>query len=420
MDNKLFSVLGNRSFSFLLLAETFSQLAVNMLNFVLVLVVYSLTNSSTAVAGVILSFTIPQLLFGLLAGVFVDKWNKKKVLILTNLLRALLVFFLIFGLNNLPAIYILSFLISVVSQFFIPAEAPMIPVIVRRELLLSANAFFGMIIYGSIFFAYALSGPILLIFGKTAAFLLMGCSFLLASLFSSLISTKRASGEIPLVEISSNIFNELKNALLVVKKARILINALLLLTLSQILVMVLAVIGPGYADQLVRIKVEEFPVYFVTPAIIGTAIGALFIGGVFHNHPKHNLTRIGLILLGLAILVLPHFSKIESRVFIQTLNIYLPRLFEITVVHVMVVIAFVMGLANSFIFVPSNTILQEETPESFRGKAYGTLNTMVGVFSLIPIIAVGGLADVLGIKTVVTGIGIIVILMGVANILNKK
>lgn len=421
MDNKILEVLRVRPFSFLLLAESFSQLAINMLNFVLVLVVYSLTDSSTAVAGVILSFTIPQFLFGLLAGVFVDNWNKKRVLIMTNLLRALLVFVLIFTLNNLPLIYVLSFTISVVSQFFIPAETPMIPLLVRRELLFSANALFGMIIYGSIFLAYALSGPILLILGKQAAFALLGASFLMASVFASLIDMRHIlKKEIDLVELGMNIFGEIKNALQIVAKARILINALLLLTLSQVLVMVLAVIGPGYADQLVKIRVEEFPLYFVTPAIFGTLVGALIIGGFFHNHPKQNITRLGLYLLGAAILVLPHFAKVESRAFIQTLNTFLPHLFEITVLHILVVVAFILGFANSLIFVPSNTVLQEETPDDFRGKAYGALNTMVGIFSLVPIIVVGGLADVLGIKTVVTGIGIIVILIGALNIFRNK
>lgn len=421
MDNKILEVLRVRPFSFLLAAESFSQLAINMLNFVLVLVVYSLTNSSTAVAGVILSFTIPQLLFGLLAGVFVDNWNKKRVLIMTNLLRALLVFVLILTLNNLPLIYVLSFTISVVSQFFIPAETPMIPLLVRRELLFSANALFGMIIYGSIFLAYALSGPILLILGKQAAFVVLGASFLSASVFASLIDMRHIlKKEINLIDLSMNIFGEIKNALQIVAKARILINALLLLTLSQVLVMVLAVIGPGYADQLVKIRVEEFPLYFVTPAIIGTLVGAGILGGFFHNHPKQNITRLGLYLLGAAILVLPHFAKVESRAFIQTLNTFLPHLFEITVLHILVVVAFILGFANSLIFVPSNTVLQEETPDDFRGKAYGALNTMVGIFSLVPIIVVGGLADLMGIKAVVTGIGIIVILIGALNIFRNK
>jgi hypothetical protein len=58
----------------------------------------------------------------------------------------------------------MTFGVSLVTQFFIPAETPIIPLLVRKELLLSANALFGMGIYASIFLAYALSGPLLFIF----------------------------------------------------------------------------------------------------------------------------------------------------------------------------------------------------------------------------------------------------------------
>ncbi|HZQ29862.1 MAG TPA: MFS transporter, partial [Patescibacteria group bacterium] len=198
MQNKIFKVLLIRPFVFLLLAEIFSQLAVNMLNFVLIIVAYTLTNSSTAVSGVIITFTVPALLFGLLAGVYVDKWNKKRVLYITNLLRALLVFLLIFTHSNLVLIYILSFVISFISQFFVPAETPMIPVVVKKkELLLSANAIFGVIIYASIFIAYALSGPLFLIIGKTGIFITLSLCFLLAAFFASLIDVKLKSKNIP-------------------------------------------------------------------------------------------------------------------------------------------------------------------------------------------------------------------------------
>lgn len=420
MENKILKVLKVRPFLFLLLTEGFSQLAVNMLNFVLIIVVYSLTSSSTAVAAVILSFTIPQLFLGLLAGIYVDKWDKKKVLILTNAARAALVFLLALGHTNLLFIYVASFVISVVSQFFIPAETPMIPLLVRRELLLSANALFGMILYGSIFLAYALSGPILLLAGKTETFVVLTFCFLIASIFASLIDMRRTELKEVGLNLSTAIFSEIRNALNIVSKARILINALLLLTLSQILVMVMAVIGPGYAQQLIKIRVEEFPLYFVTPAVIGTATGALILGSFFHNHPKQNLTRLGLYLMGVSTLILPHFAKLESRAFVQTLNSYLPNVFEINVLHILVVLAFFMGIANSLIFVPSNTTLQEETTDEFRGKAYGALNTMVGFFSFFPIILVGGFADLIGLKAVITGIGLVIILIGFLNIFQSE
>src|SRR5579872_5283402 len=135
MNNSLFATLKNRSFFFLWLAEVFSQIAMNTMNFILILVAFSLTNSNTAVSGIVLSFTIPAIFFGILAGIFVDRWNKKYVLFVANALRALLLFVLSFIHSNLFGLYLLTFLISIITQFFIPAETPMIPLIVKKEQL---------------------------------------------------------------------------------------------------------------------------------------------------------------------------------------------------------------------------------------------------------------------------------------------
>lgn len=416
-DNRILKTLSIRPFLFLILAEIFSQFATNMLNFVLIIISFTLTNSSTAVSGVILSFTIPALFFGLLAGAYVDKWNKKKVLYAANFLRAILVFFLIFAHSNLVLIYVLCFAISVVSQFFIPAETPMIPVVVKKELLLSANAIFGMIIYASIFVAYALSGPLLLIFGRTGIFIVLSLAFLMAALFASLIKVevKTSRKLMDLTRLDMNFFDEIKQIISFFRKAKIIYNALFLLSIAQILILVLAVIGPGYAEQILGIQIEQFPVFFVTPAVIGTAVGAILLSNYFHKEKKQHLTRIGLFLMGFSILILPFISKVESKTFVQAINSYLPHAFKINILHMLVVLAFFMGLANSFVFVPSNTILQEETSAEFRGKVYGVLNTMVGFFSLLPIILVGGLADLIGTKSVITGIGAMVIIIGILN-----
>lgn len=423
MGNRILRTLAIRPFLFLILAEIFSQFGINMLNFILIIVAFTITNSSTAVSGVILSFTIPSLLFGLLAGVYVDRWNKKKVLYASNFMRAALVFLLVFSQSNLLVIYVLTFAISFISQFFIPAETPMIPIVVKKELLLSANAIFGVIIYASIFLAYAMSGPLLLFFGRTTIFVVLSLSFLMAALFASLIKveTKSEPASLNFGRLKINFIDEIKSAFSFLKKARVIYNALFLLSIAQILVMVLAVIGPGYAEQVLKIKVEQFPIFFVTPAVIGTAIGAIIIGSFFHNHPKHNITRVGLLLMGLATLGLPYGSKVESRAIVQAINTYLPHIFTINILHIMVFLAFVMGVANSLIYVPSNTILQEETSPQSRGKVYGALNTMVGLMSLLPIILVGGLADLVGVKAVVTGIGMFIIFIGISSyVFNKK
>src|SRR3990172_13086900 len=167
MKNPIIAALSIPSFSFLLISEFFSQFAMNLFNFILLIVVFDLSSSNIAVAGVVLSFTVPSIIFGILAGVYVDRWNKKNVLVYTNALRALAAFPLVFVSHEIFLIYLFSFAVSLITQFFIPAETPIIPLMVKKELLLTANALFSMGIFGSIIVAYALSGPILLIMGKT-------------------------------------------------------------------------------------------------------------------------------------------------------------------------------------------------------------------------------------------------------------
>ena len=86
---------------------------------------------------------------------------------------------------------------------------------------------------------------------------------------------------------------------------------------------------------------------------------------------------------------------------------------DINVLHIMVFLAFILGLANSFVFVPANTILQEKTTDEVRGKIYGFLNSIIGALSLVPIIIVGGLSDLIGVGFVITGIGISILLAGI-------
>lgn len=384
----------------------------NLFNFALLIVVFRVASSNTAVSGVVIAFTLPSLIFGILAGVLVDRWNKKRVLFITNILRALLVFPLFYFHNNLAIIYGVTFGVSMVTQFFIPAETPIIPLLVKKRLLLSANALFGMGIYASIFLAYALSGPILFFLGQKNIFIGLAVLFLIAGFFASIIKVSKSRIEPKkIVDTSLTVRHELRYVIDLIFKTKSLYHALFSLTLSQIIILVLAVVGPGYAESVLKIQVENFPILFVTPAIVGVALGAVIIGSFLHNVSKSSLTKFGMFLLGFSILLLPYGSKFESREIVQFINLYLPHIFTINVLHIMFVLAFVLGFATAFIFVPANTILQEETSDESRGKIYGVLNTLIGVTSIIPVVLVGGLADIIGVKSVITWVGISVIIL---------
>jgi MFS family permease len=85
---------------------------------------------------------------------------------------------------------------------------------------------------------------------------------------------------------------------------------------------------------------------------------------------------------------------------------YLPKILNITILHIMVVLAFILGIAIALIFVPSNTLIQEKTSDDLRGKIYGTLNSVVSLCSILPVVVVGSLADIFGVGIVLTSVGL--------------
>ncbi|HWY78990.1 MAG TPA: MFS transporter [Candidatus Sulfotelmatobacter sp.] len=417
MNAHILRVFSERSFLFLWIGEVFTQISTNLFYFFLILIVFKLTHSNTAVSGVVLSFTIPAIFFGTIAGAYVDRWDKKHVLIVTNSVRAILLILMAFALNNVFFIYLISFLFSILVQFFIPAESPMIPLVVKKQYLMHANALFGLAIFGSILVAYVLSGPILILFQPFKTVLLFAAMLLVGALFISFI--KPAYGQSMKVKkkiIQTNIFTDMKQTLAFMRRTRVISHSLFLLSMSQILILILATIAPGYAAQVLGIPVEQFSIIFVTPAALGMVIGSLVLINLFHNHPKQKLITIGIFLSGIAMLLLPFGSRVASREVVHDINLYLPHAFTITILHFMVVLAFVLGLANSLVFVPANTRLQENTSEEIRGKIYGLMSTLVGILSLVPIILVGGLSDLIGVGSVIIGIGISLLILGIVNI----
>jgi MFS family permease len=427
MNNQILRALAQPSFLFLWLGELFTQIAINLFNFLLILLVYHYTQSNTAVSGIVLTFTVPAIVFGSIAGGFVDRWDKKKVLIASNISRAVLLMLLAFFHTNVVMIFAISILIALVTQFFIPAETPLIPHVVKPELLFSANALFAMGIYGSIIIAYVLSGPLILFAGYFYTLLILGLMLLVGALYISFIrlstdekkelfAKQHESAQTAKMEA---IVDEIREALSIISRTKEIFGSLILLALSQIIVLIIAVIAPGYANQVLGIHVEEFPLLFIAPAAFGLLLCAIGIVHFFQNYSKEKMMTAGLFLSSFAMMFMPLGSRVASRDFIQTINLYLPPTFEITTVHILTVLAFFLGVANALVFVPSSTILQEKTSDEVRGKVYGILNTIVGIFSLIPIIVVGGLSDLIGVGKVIVGIGFTLFLLGISRLVLK-
>src|SRR5689334_11543283 len=159
------SVWGNRHFLLLWLAQAISQTAQNAIWYGIVVLVENLSHSSTQLSIAVLTLIIPSVIFGVLAGVYVDRWDKRTVLIATNVIRGGIAFsYACFGLvAGLPlsALFLINFLFSTVGQFFAPAETSMIPTVVARPKLLQANSLFHLTFTASQLVGLVVLGPLL-------------------------------------------------------------------------------------------------------------------------------------------------------------------------------------------------------------------------------------------------------------------
>ncbi|MDQ3870112.1 MAG: MFS transporter, partial [Chloroflexota bacterium] len=168
----ILSVLRNRRFTALWLAQVATQVGGNMVLYGLTILVFSLTRSNSAVSLLILTFLVPAVVFSAVAGVYVDNVDRRLLLAVTNLLRgAAFVAIFMVG-SNLLFIYLLNVLVSTVTTFFAPAEAAMIPILVQRRQLLSANGIFTFTLQASFAVGFALLGPLIVNLAGVPALLL--------------------------------------------------------------------------------------------------------------------------------------------------------------------------------------------------------------------------------------------------------
>jgi len=135
-------VLRRRDFALLWFAGLISLTGDWMLLVALPVTVYGLTDSAAATGGLLIASRLPSLLLGSVAGVFVDRWDRKRTMVAANLLRApiLLLLFAVDSAERVWIVYVVAFAVSALGQFFRPAENALLPRLVGAELLVPANA----------------------------------------------------------------------------------------------------------------------------------------------------------------------------------------------------------------------------------------------------------------------------------------
>lgn len=342
----------------------------------------------------ILTFTAPSIFLGYLAGVYVDQIDLKKAMLVTNLIRAFTVLSLIFFLHQPFAVLALVLILAVATLFFIPAEGSAIPALVSEHDLIAANSLFSLSLQTGLVIGFLVGGFALNLFGES--FTLAGIFILfIISVLLNFFLPKSIKSEVKMHKVG--LMKSFWEGIKFIITTKIVRDSIFFLTLTTTIFFILATIGPGYVDKILKLNIKYSSALVVAPAVIGMASGSVLISHIVKRFSERILVNSGLLGLGGTFLVLASFGNHHFGIFFQIFSLFC---------------IFLLGVENAFITIPITTAFQKHTPEKMRGRAYGLLGTFISGVAAIPVLLSGAIGDLFGIRSVLAVLGVVVLSFG--------
>lgn len=369
-------IIRNRRYFPLWLAQLVSSLGDTLNYIALVIYVYQLTGSGFDLSKLSLFQIIPILLIAPLAGVIIDRFRRKNVLIAADIARAILMLGLATT-SNVTAIYAIAVLVAIATTFFRPTVQAVIPAIVEEDELLAANSVAWSTEQVVQIIGSAVAGGLIVLVGPQAAFVFNAGTFLFSAL---MISTM----DVPAVPIPES---EKKGWRLYVDEMRAgLAYARRDVFVSRLIVVqMIASLAVGGTSALLVVLSEQHlqlpPAGFSTLLLaigIGALLGPFFLGLFTQNYKDMRL------------LFVPYLIRGVGDVLIAWVVSYPFALF----------LLFVYGLNTSTGMVIYNSIMQSSVPDRVKGRVFTLMDMAWSVMQIVSIGVAGVLADVIGIRSV--------------------
>lgn len=364
-------LLKQKNFSLLMLGSIVSNIGTLMQDFALSLYVLKITGSGTKFASVLAVTLIPQLLLGPFMGVFADRFDRKKIIIVLNFMSGITVgitaiMFKINGTLSLPYIYGLVITLSLISLLFSPAIGAILPSIVKKEELLEANS-----VKTAIYSVGSIIAPLLagLIFGLYSLFIILilnSISFIFAA-FSEIFI------DIPKNETNSSAFsgkeflNEFTTGLKFTTSKKAILAIIFVGLIINFAMSPLCEIGFPYIVKNL-FKCNDFQYGIFQAILLGGMVIAPFIcTSIFKNLSfekviSRNTIIVGGVIAIVAVIVSPLYTSLFKSSFVP----------YITLALLSIVIVVLMTAINIFI----GTMFQNEVPIDMMGRVGSVMNTV--------------------------------------------
>lgn len=414
----------NRPFMLLWTAQVISQTAQNAIWFGMMFLVQERSHSATVMSLAIMTLIVPSVLFGIVAGAYVDRWDKRAVLIGTNALRAVITLGYIVA-GEFPALlyalFLVNFLFSTVGQFFAPAEAAVIPAIVPHRRLLQANSLFHLTFTASQNIGLFILGPAMLSLagGANALFvvvaLLFGlCALLVWPLPSAIGQAAPQSGP---GSSLAGLAQDIREVGGFIRGDRVVGLAVAHWTLGAALGLVVAMLAPGFAENVLLIPVKD-SIFVFAPAGVGLFAGAALLSRFGQHFDKHRLIDRGLLVVAAALIAMGLLRPVADLIS-TLLGIPLepsPQPAGPWMMAIVMLTTFVAGVGFVAIIVASQTIIQERAPVALRGRVFAVQLMLSNVVTILPLLFLGALADLIGVGRTMGLLGLLMLGIGLVSI----
>ncbi len=390
--------LKDRNFSIFVFSQTVSQFGDKLDYIALIGIIGLFPESRTPfmLSQLAIFMTLPVLIFGPIAGVLLDRWHKKKVMVVCDALRmvcALLIPVLFVATRNIYPVFTVVFFMFLFSLFFNAARSAIIPNLVSKKLILKANSVVNFVGRGATFLGMLAGGlivdwkmwdKVIGMAGWTVAFLLDAMTFGISAVMLYFMKVKfadrpasekhlEAKGFLLLVRGGlAKVWDDLRHAIHTIFKEKNLGFAM-----STIFLMIIA----GCVIYVLAIPTIQQEMAWGTSGVgILAAIGALgllagaYLVGVFgHHFDLRILILICFILLGGALVLFPFLNKFW--------------MFGLAI--------FIGGIAISPVFIGQDTLIHHHADEFIRGRVFSIREWILNCSFVVGALVVGFLATMI-------------------------
>lgn len=402
-------VLKNRNFFLLWVGQIISQLGDRLDQMALIALVYLRSPGSTMGIAKILSFTIiPVFLIGPIAGVYVDRWDRRRTMFLCDFLRALLVLTIpafLFYSKSLVPIYAIVFAVFCVGRFFVPAKLSILPELVETKDLLIANSLVNTTGMIAAIIGFGASGIVVEWLGAKAGFYLDSLSFLISGALIFFIAKKQMSRHLDFRQMGMEIVEVIRKSVLQEIKEGVLYfvrNRNIRFT-AGIIFLLWSALGAVYVVLIVFVQKSlgsatkdlGFLVMFLG---IGLFAGSLLYGRLGHRISQYKTIFSSLVSSGIMLVVFaltiqryPYFGVASG-------------------------LAFILGLFVSPIMIASNTIVHKASDNQMLGKIFSSLEIVMHLGFLLFMFVSSVLAERFSHGLILVAVGVVLAGLGAVNL----